>query len=263
MKHKININKSLIIKIIIIVCAIACVTVGLYFLFRALGVTDINKLQEIIRRCGAWGWIVFVLLQVLCTVLLCMVPGTSMTFITVGVILFGANWKTFLLCFSGVIIASIIMDLIGRFGGSRLIIKLIGQKSYNEALGLVQEKGMVYVPVMYLLPVFPDDFICMVCGSLRVKWWVHYIEIVLCRGIGCATIVFGVSILPEELIAGLKALDWTFIFSHLWDYITMITVLAFWVIVMLFIARKIDKFLSKRLASKKDLDKDEDSTLSE
>ena len=229
MKH----NKSLIIKIIIIVCVLASVTVGLYFLFKGLGITDVNRLQEIISNCGAWGWIVFLLLQVLCTVLLCMVPGTSM--------------KTFLLCFSGVIIASIIMDLIGRFGGSRVIVKLIGQKSYDETFALVQTKGMVYVPVMYLLPIFPDDFICMICGSLRVKWWVHYIEIVLCRGIGCATIVFGISILPVDLISALKSFDWAFIGAHLWDYITMITVLAFWVIVLLFIARKIDKWLTKRI----------------
>ena len=254
MKVKLGKYKSLIIKIIIIVCVLAGVTVGLYFLFRFLGITDVNKLQEIIRSCGAWGWLVFILLQVICTVLLCFVPAVSMTFITVGVILFGANWKTFLLCFSGVIIASIIMDLIGRFGGSRVIVKLIGQKSYEEALSLIQTKGMVYVPVMYLLPVFPDDAICMLCGSLRVKWWVHYIEILFCRGIGCATIVFGVSILPNDLVAGLKSFDWAFIGSHLWEYITMITVLVFWVIVMLFVARKIDKWLTSRLAKKKDKD---------
>ena len=245
-KHK----KKLIFKILIIILIIACVSVGLYFLFKALGITDVNGLQRIIANCGSWGWIVFLLLQVICTVLLCVVPAVSMTFITVGVILFGANWKTFLLCFSGVIIASVIMDLLGRFGGSRLIVKLIGQKSYDETFALLQEKGMVYVPVMYLLPIFPDDFICMLCGSLRVKFWVHLIEIVLCRGIGCATIVFGVSILPVELISALKSFDWAFIGSHLWDYITMITVLVFWIIVLLFIARRIDVWLSKRIKKK-------------
>lgn len=240
-------NKSLIIKIIIIVCVLASVTIGLYFLFRALGITDVNRLQEIIASCGAWGWVVFLVLQVICTSLLCMVPATSMTFITVGVILFGANWKTFLLCFAGVILASFLMDAIGRFGGSKLIKKIIGTKSYEETFSLVQTKGMVYIPVMYLLPIFPDDFICMICGSLRVKWWIHYLEIILCRGIGCATIVFGVSILPDALISALKSFDWAYIGSHLWDYITMLTVLVFWVIVLLFIARKIDKFLSKKI----------------
>lgn len=247
-----KINKSLLIKIIIIVYAVAVITVGLYFLFRALGITDVNKLQEIIKNCGVWGWLVFLVLQVACTCLLCMVPATSMTFITVGVILFGANWKTFLLCFSGVIIASVVMDLIGRFGGSRLIVKLIGQKSYDETFELIQEKGTVYIPVFYLMPVFPDDFICMICGSLRVKFWIHLIEIVLCRGIGCATIVFGVSILPTDLINALKTFDWAFIGSHLWEYITMITVLVFWVIVVFFIARKIDLWLSKRLKKRKE-----------
>ena len=160
---------KLILKIAITITVIAAITVGLYFLFKYLGITDVNKLQEIIRNCGAWGWLVFLILQIICTSLLCFVPAVSMTFITVGVILFGANWKTFILCFSGVFLASVLMDLIGRFGGSKLIMKLIGQKSYDEALNLIQTKGMVYVPVMYLLPIFPDDAICMLCGSLKVK----------------------------------------------------------------------------------------------
>ncbi|MCR4661709.1 MAG: VTT domain-containing protein [Clostridia bacterium] len=245
--NKLTNKRTLIIKILIIILIIACVTVPLYFLFKYLGITDIEKLQLIIKNCGNWGWIVFLLLQILCTSILCFVPAVSMTFITVGIILFGANWKTFLLCFSGVILASIIMDLIGRFGGSKLIVKLIGQKSYDDALVLIQTKGIVYVPVFYLLPVFPDDAICMICGSLRVKFWIHLIEIFLCRGIGCATIVFGISILPTDLISALKTFDTEFIFAHLWDYITMITVLIFWIIVLLFVARKIDIYLTNKI----------------
>ena len=56
------------------------------------------------------------------------------------------------------------MDLIGRFGGNKAIVKILGQEEYDEAKDLIQEKGMVYVPVMYLLPIFPDDAICMVSG---------------------------------------------------------------------------------------------------
>lgn len=249
--------KKKLIKIGIAILVIVGISVGLYFLFRTLGITDVNTLQQIIQQCGAWGWVIFLLLQVVTTTLLCFVPATSMVFITVGVILFGATWQSFLLCFTGVLISSICMDLIGRFGGSKLIIKLIGEKSYNDAISLLETKGIVYVPIMYLLPIFPDDAICMCVGALKMKWWVHYIEILLCRGIGCATIVFGLNLLPSALIQNLKAFNWSFIGSHIWDYITMITVMVFWVVVLLYLAGKLDKWLSKRKASKNEEEKQE------
>lgn len=234
--------KRKILKIIILIAILVGLSVGIYFILKALGIGDIATLQSYILDCGIWAWFVFLLIQISLTVVLCFVPGTSMTMITVGILCFGANWKTFILCFSGVILSSFIMDLIGRFGGSRVIIKLIGEDSYNEAMKLLDTKGLVYVPVMYLLPVFPDDAICMACGAMKVKWWVHYIEIVLCRGIGCATIVFGINLLPEEVTS--------FTSTNIWDYIVVITVLAFWVIILLWLARKIDKWLTKKLEKK-------------
>lgn len=184
---------------------------------------------------------VFLTIQILSTVLLCFVPATSMTFIIIAVSLYGPTWQCFVICFSGVIISSIIMDLIGRFGGSKLICKLIGENAYNEALQLLKIKGTVYIPVMYLLPVFPDDAICMAAGACKVPWWIHYIEIILCRGIGCATIVFGISILPLSFPS-----SWQFFIDNLWNYIVEVTVIVTWVIIMLYIARRIDKWLTER-----------------
>ena len=143
------------------------------------------------------------------------------------------------------------MDLVGRFGGSKLIIKLIGQEEYDSALNLLQEKGMVYVPIMYLLPVFPDDAICMICGALKIKWWVHYLEILACRGIGCATIVFGIEILPKELVDNLTSFNWAYIGEHIVDYLCMLTVIVFWVCVVFTLGRIVDKWLSKKLKERR------------
>ena len=245
-------TKSKIIKLAIAIAVIISVSVALFFILRAVGVTDIDNLRYAIKSCGIWGWAVFLILQITFTVLFCFVPATSMTFVTLGVILFGARASTFVLCFSGIVISSVCMDLIGRFGGSKLIIKLIGQEDYENALKLVQTKGIVYVPVMYLLPVFPDDAICMCCGACKLKWWVHYIEIVLCRGIGCATVVFGVNLLPTELTDNLKTFNWSYIGSHIWDYLTMVTVIVFWVFVLFYTANKIVKKLEARNSENKD-----------
>ena len=239
-----------IIRLLIALLVIISISVGLFFIFRAAGITDIEKMQEWISATGAWSIVVFLLVQIAFTTLLSFVPVASMSFILLGVALFGPNWKTFLICFSGVIISSVLMDLIGRFGGSKLIKLLVGEEDYNNATALVHERGPVYVPVMYLLPMFPDDAICMVVGATKINFWIHLAEIVLCRGIGCATIVFGISVLPKELMDNLKAFNWDYIGNHLFNYIEVLTVLVFWVIVMLWLARKIDKWLMKKLAKK-------------
>ena len=135
------------------------------------------------------------------------------------------------------------MDLIGRFGGNKAIIKILGKEEYEEAKDLIKEKGMVYVPVMYLLPIFPDDAICMVSGATKMNFLVHLIEIILCRGIGCATIIFGVQIIPSEVSS--------FASKNPMDYLRVGVVIIAGVILLLYLARIIDKWLSGYLAKKK------------
>lgn len=243
--------KQKIIKIIIFLAVVIGFSLGCYFLFKALGVTSVSTLRDVLASVGAWSWLVFLALQVVITTLLAFAPGGSMTFISLGVLCFGANRKTFLLCFSGVIVSSVLMDLLGRFGGARVVMRLVGKKDYEEAVDLIKVKGEVYLPVMYLLPLFPDDALCMVAGMSKLNFWLHLAYIVVCRGIGVATIVFGVSLLPEEVTS--------FTSSRPWDYIEVATILLIWVYVLLRVARMLDKKLSER-RRKKDVVDDVDLT---
>ena len=240
-------NKQKVIRMTIAILIIAAVTVGIYFTLKALGIMSVDSLREKIEKFGTSAWVIYLLLQVVCTSLLCFVPATSMTFILVGMALFGnwEPWKVFVLCFSGVILASVVMDLIGRFGGSRLIQFIIGKDEYDSTMELVQEKGMVYVPVMYLLPVFPDDAICMIVGATKMNFLVHLIEIITCRGIGCATIVFGLNFIPKDIT--------TFTSKNIFDYVVVALVIILGVSCIFYIARKIDKRLSQYLKKKKEL----------
>ena len=248
-------KKIKLLRMAIALTVIIGISAGCFFIFKATGVTNVDNLQHFIESTGGWSIIVYLLIYISFTTLMSFVPGASMTLILVAVAMFGPNWKTFLICFSGVVLASACMDLIGRFGGSKLIKILIGEDDYNSALTLVQDKGMVYVPVMYLLPVFPDDAICMIVGATKMNFWVHLVEIVLCRGIGCATIVFGVNILPESLMGPLKAFDWPFIGRHVYEYLELLLSLALCVVVVFLIANRIDMVLSRYLKAKREKQK--------
>lgn len=233
------------LKILIVLLVVAGISVGLFFILRANGLTDPDLLRDFIKKTGPWAIIVYIVLRVLCTVFLSFVPACSMIFDILSVKTFDylPLPVVFLICFASVLFTSIVMDLIGRFGGNKAIIKILGQEEYDEAEGLVQEKGMVYVPVMYLLPIFPDDGICMVTGATKMNFWVHFLEIFLCRGIGCATVVFGLQIIPPEVSS--------FTSRNIIDYLRVALVIIAYLALLFYFTRRIDKWLTNYLKNRK------------
>ena len=241
------------LKILVVLLVVAAISVGIYFVLRHFGFTDADKLKGWIKSTGGWAVIVYILLRVLFTIFLSFVPACSMIFDLLSVATFDyyPPIVIFLICFASVVITSVIMDLIGRFGGNKAIIKILGKEDYEEAKDLVQEKGMVYVPVMYLLPIFPDDAICMVSGATKMNFWVHLAEIILCRGIGCATIVFGLQIIPQDLVNNLKEFNWVYIGNNIIEYIRLLVLIVAYLGLLFWFTRKIDKWLTKYLKKRK------------
>ena len=246
--QKINISREKLkkyLKILIVLLVVASISVGLYFVLRAFGLTDVEKLKHFLKQVGPWAIIVYIVLRVIATIFLSFMPACSMAFDLLSLAAFDylPPILIFLICFSSVVLTSVVMDLIGRFGGNKAIVKILGQEEYDEAKDLIQEKGMVYVPVMYLLPIFPDDAICMVSGATKMNFWVHLIEIILCRGIGCATIIFGVQIIPSEVSS--------FTSPNVIDYLRVGLLIIAYLALLLYLTRKIDKWLSSYLKKRK------------
>ena len=232
------------LKILVVLLVIAGISVGLYFLLKHFGYTDVDKLKAFLQKTGPWAIIVYIALRVVMTIFLSFMPACSMMFDLLSLATFSylPAPLIFLICFASVVITSVVMDFIGRFGGNKAIIKILGQKDYDEAKDLVQEKGMVYVPVMYLLPIFPDDAICMVSGATKMNFWIHLLEIILCRGIGCATIIFGVQIIPPEVSS--------FTSHNPLDYMRIGILILFYLGLLLYLARRVDKWLTTYLKNK-------------
>lgn len=182
-----------------------------------------------------YGWIIFILFQALLTILLCIVPGVSMAFIILCSTIYTEPWQAFLISFLSVMISSLIMYLLGRFGGYKLCVKLLGKEDCDKSLDLLETKSTIFFPLMMLFPIFPDDALVMIAGTIKMKlkWFIP--SIVIGRGVGIATIVFGFSLIPFES------------FTSLYDWIVFITVCIVWIFVIFHFANK----LNKKLESKK------------
>lgn len=239
--------KSEILRVAAAIGIVAVVSVAIFLILLACGVVyydDGMKLNASLVesfRSSALGIIGFLTLQTVLTVLLCAIPGTNMTFILLAVALFPDPVKAFLLAFSGVMLSSAAMYIAGRAGGYKLCEKLIGSKDCARAAELLRDKGSVYFPLMMLFPAFPDDALVMIAGVVKMKlgWFIP--SVLVGRGVGIATIVFGLNIVP-------------FASFSLYDWFVFISACAFWIVVIFFLAHKLNLKLEKKRSEHKKTD---------
>lgn len=212
---------------------VAAVSIGAYFILRACGVTDVESLRELIASCGAWGWIVFITLFTLCTSLLCFIPASSMTFIIVSVVLFGAT-KGFIISSISVFLSSSLMFILGNTLGEKVAVKLVGKESLEKAQNLVDVKSKMLLPLMFLFPVFPDDALCLVAGMTKMRYWYFAVIVGICRTIGVATTCF----------LGSGLINWSEL--SLTDWFVLLSVCLFWIILIFNSQHKIEKFITRK-----------------
>ena len=238
MKEFLKQHKSEILRIAAAIGIVVGVSVAIFLVLLACGVVyyddgmKINAALVETFRSSVWGIIAFLALQTVLTVALCAIPGTNMTFILLAVALFPEPVKAFLLAFIGVMLSSAAMYLTGRAGGYKLCEKLLGGKDCARASELLRNKGSVYFPLMMLFPAFPDDALVMVAGVIKMKlgWFIP--SVLIGRGIGVATIVFGLNVVP-------------FASFSLYDWFVFVSACAFWIIVVFYLAHRLNLKMEK------------------
>lgn len=243
-------NKKKLLTLTIVLAFLIAISVVSMLVLQAFGIIyyddDGMKLNNELFEdfISSWyGWVILILLQVVITSLLCFIPGASMAFILLIQAFFSRPWQAFLLAFSGVVLSSIMMYFLGRFGGYRICEKLLGKEDCKKASDLLNHKGVVYFPLMMMFPVFPDDALVMIAGTLKMsmKWFIP--SIFIGRGIGVATIIFGLSSIPYEKFE--TPLHW----------IGFIMTCAILIIAIFYMAHMFNKFLEKRSQKKAEAEK--------
>ena len=243
-------NRKKIISIIVALCVLAAISVLSLLLLSAFGVVYLEdglKLNNDLFDdfISSWyGWVILIFLQVIITSLLCFIPGASMAFIMLIQTFFDEPWQAFALSFSGVVICSVAMYIIGRAGGYRICEILLGEDDCKKASDLLNHKGAIYFPLMMMFPVFPDDALVMIAGTLRMSmnWFIP--SILIGRGIGVAAIIFGISSIPFDKFT--TPLHW----------ILFIIACAILISAVFYAAHLFNKFLDERAAKKHEQDRE-------
>ena len=181
-----------------------------------------------------YGWVIFILLQTVLSMLLCAIPGAAMALTLLSMTVYTEPWQAFVISFIAMLLASNTLYIIGRFGGYKICEKLMGEKDCEHALTLLRNKGTVYFPLFMAFPTFPDEALTMVAGVIKMslKWFLP--SLFIGRGIGIVAITFGLSSIPFELFT--TPLHW----------IAFILVCAVFVVGVFYGAHRLNKYMEKR-----------------
>ena len=240
MREFVSKKKKIIIDIIlvlVVLIAVAGVSIAIFSAFNVLtfdgGIVFNAKIFDSFKNSW-YGWIIFIAFQTIVTMLLSIVPGISMAFIVLCTNIYDKPWEAFLVSFISVMISSVIMYIIGRSGGYKLCVKMLGEEDCEKSLSLLTKKSTIFFPLMMIFPVFPDDALIMIAGTLKMKmkWFIP--SIVIGRGIGILTIVFGFSFIPFSE------------FDTFYEWLVFITICIVWLTVVFSLANKLNKKLEER-----------------
>lgn len=226
------------LKLTLVLLGFVGISVVLFFIFKAIGITNFETLKSIILNTGNWGVIVFILLQAIFLICLCFIPITNLALIVLGILIFGAK-TAFISCMIATFLSSTVLFFLGDKFGERLMNKIIGKEEFNKIQDLLDTKSKILLPLSYIIPGFPDDAFCIAAGMTKMKYWYFITINLLCHSIEIGLICF----FGSELInwSALSLLDWIMVTNF--------------VIVDIYLLLQLEKFIDKKSKNKQKNDK--------
>jgi len=89
-----------------------------------------------------------------------------------------------LFCSIGVLVGSYISFIIGKLFGYRLVSWIVGKSKANKYADIIRKRGGFFLCLAFLLPMFPDDILCLISGITNMKFKTFFIATLITRPIG-------------------------------------------------------------------------------
>lgn len=178
--------------------AIACF---LMFAFELLFSFDAVK-----NTINSWivGDYVLIIIWLLMFIQVCFVPIPAYIILNACVLLSNitlnvtsvSGWVTIGVILSAYISGAVVAYFIGYKWGSKAVRWCAGDdESYAKWSDILNTKGKWWYALSVVLPIFPDDLLCIVCGAVRFKFGFFFWSNLIGRGIGLVTMVIALTLL--------------------------------------------------------------------
>jgi len=197
--------KKNILKIVAMILIYITISIGVYFLLKMFNLDSVGKIRDFVVNAGAWSYIVFFVFQVVVSTFICIIPFEDELLTLSAFVLFGPL-KGFLIASFNMFITSTLQFLLGRYLCKSLITKMLGEQSMQKYQNYLSVKGEIMLPVLYAIPLFPHDSLCILAGMSKMKYWYFGLVTLVMRSIEIAALCF----LGSGLIdfSALSIFDW-------------------------------------------------------
>lgn len=177
------------LKILLVVFVSTVVIVGTYLILLYTGLWEklnsVEKLKSFILEQGIWGRVFFVFLQFIQVAFL---PIPSPLVVVAGSLIYGP-FQASLLSLAGILLGSAVAFAIGRIFGKKVVSFMVGKDNQKKWSSYLSNAKYSFV-LMMLLPLFPDDVLCMVAGLTDMSWTFFMVTQLITRTIGIFTMSF-------------------------------------------------------------------------
>ena len=175
----------------------------MYWCWKQGILTSQENMQKFIMGFGAAAGIIFILIQIIQVVIPVIPGGVSCV---VGVIVFGAGMG-FVYNYVGICIGSILVFLIAKRYGRPLMVKMFDKKLIDKYENWTEKNGRFtkLFALAIFLPVAPDDFLCYLAGTTRMKLKTFTAVILLGKPLSIAAYSMGLNLILQTMLKGIPA----------------------------------------------------------
>ncbi len=182
-------NKTLK-RFALLVNIVMLITIALFVLLHSQNLmyifSSIGSFKDFILGSGSIGMLVYIAVQFLQVMFL---PIPSLIITLAGVAIYGPFLGA-LLCCVGVLLGSYISFLVGKVFGKKVAIWLFGEEKANKCADILNKKGKIFLIIAFLLPLFPDDLLCLTAGITTMKFKTFFFITTCTRPIGIVFMSF-------------------------------------------------------------------------
>lgn len=156
--------------------------------------SSISSFKEFILSTKEKGMLVYIFIQFIQVL---SVPIPSMIITLTGVAIYGPLLGS-LLCTTGVLLGSYCSFFIGKIFGFKIVSWVAGYDMAVKYANIINDRGKFFLIIAFLLPLFPDDILCLIAGITTMKFK-HFFWIALITrpiGVVCMSFFGGGYIIP-------------------------------------------------------------------
>lgn len=230
------VNKQVLFKLFFVINIICCLVLLIWIFFDKNDILDvfssIESFKQFILSTKEKGMIIYVLIQFIQVL---SVPIPSMIITLTGVAIYGPFLAS-ILCSLGVLMGSYCSFFVGKLFGFKIVKWIVGEETAIKYANIIEKKGRFFLIIAFLLPLFPDDVLCLISGITTMKFKHFFWITLITRPIGviCMSYFGGGYIIPFT--------GWGL---FVWPFILIIAVVA--VVVLTKYQEKIESWILEKL----------------